>query len=256
MRNKGYTLIEIAIVLTVIGLIIAGAAYGAHLVRTAKLQAIIVEMREHSQAISNFEQQYGGKPGDLVPDIARRNFDEAIVAATSPTTGNNFIDDEEEKNVAWLQLHAAGFFDQQLEEATVSSWTDTSVTPPVTYTNKSRVRVGQHRPQSSYGGGAGWALLPRVDMPTGSTMLNVLRIGWGEDGDMTGGALTVTEHKYIDAKIDSPDTPETGEYFVTDVVIYPNFNGQRNCTQIVNGVARYDDAAAFCTGNYAEEERR
>lgn len=62
--KKGFTLIELAVVTVIVGLLIAGLIIGQSLVRSAKIQEFIVDNQEYSQAVGLFEQKYKFLPGD------------------------------------------------------------------------------------------------------------------------------------------------------------------------------------------------
>jgi len=44
MKNKGFTLIELSIVLVIVGLIVAGVMAGQSIIRSAKLRSVITEV--------------------------------------------------------------------------------------------------------------------------------------------------------------------------------------------------------------------
>ena len=64
-RNNGYTLIEIAIVIVIIGLLIGGVIKGASLVEGAKVSNAITLAQDLSVAVNAFKQQYHMLPGDM-----------------------------------------------------------------------------------------------------------------------------------------------------------------------------------------------
>lgn len=65
-KRKGFTLIEISIVIVIISLIIAGVTAGSSLVASAKLQADIKSLANYQMAYSQFWSQYNAIPGDMV----------------------------------------------------------------------------------------------------------------------------------------------------------------------------------------------
>ena len=65
MRNKGFTLIEIAIVITIIGLLMAGVIKGMSLIQSAKVSNAITLAQDISVAVNAFKQQYHMLPGDM-----------------------------------------------------------------------------------------------------------------------------------------------------------------------------------------------
>lgn len=62
---KGFTLIELAVVLVVMGLLIIGAMAGKDLYRASQIRGVIAQIQETKIAVENFRTQYEGLPGDL-----------------------------------------------------------------------------------------------------------------------------------------------------------------------------------------------
>ena len=62
---KGFTLVELSIVIVIIGLIIAGVVAGQSIVRQAKLRSVISEVNEYNVAMNAFILEYDGLPGDF-----------------------------------------------------------------------------------------------------------------------------------------------------------------------------------------------
>lgn len=64
-RQKGFTLVELSIVIVLIGLIVSGVIGGQKLVVAAKLKSQISEFRKVQVAHNSFKLEYGTVPGDL-----------------------------------------------------------------------------------------------------------------------------------------------------------------------------------------------
>ena len=62
--ERGFTLIELSIVLVVIGLIVGGVLVGQSLVLSAAARAQVAQIQKFQQAVTTFEVKYGCKPGD------------------------------------------------------------------------------------------------------------------------------------------------------------------------------------------------
>jgi prepilin-type N-terminal cleavage/methylation domain-containing protein len=61
----GFTLIEMAIVLVVIGLVTAGILVGKSLIRQSQINSAMIDAQRYITAAINFRQKYGALPGNL-----------------------------------------------------------------------------------------------------------------------------------------------------------------------------------------------
>lgn len=119
--RSGFTLVELAIVLTVIGLLIGGVLKGAEAIRNARAVLTHQQMRSYEPAIANFVSTYGFLPGDI-PNPA-----EVIPNCTAGNNclpagnGNGWIDTASEQTTWRSQLtmldmakttFSGGFFTQ------------------------------------------------------------------------------------------------------------------------------------------------
>jgi prepilin-type N-terminal cleavage/methylation domain-containing protein len=65
MKNtKGFTLVELSIVLVIIGLIVGGVVGGQSLIKSARLNKVVTEVSSFKTALQAFELQYDALPGD------------------------------------------------------------------------------------------------------------------------------------------------------------------------------------------------
>lgn len=63
--NRGFSLVELSIVLVILGLLTGGILSGQALIRGSELRASISEFQRHSSAIYAFRDKYFGLPGDI-----------------------------------------------------------------------------------------------------------------------------------------------------------------------------------------------
>ncbi|HAC35380.1 MAG TPA: prepilin-type cleavage/methylation domain-containing protein [Gammaproteobacteria bacterium] len=110
-RQSGFTLIEIAIVLVIIGLILGGALKGQELIATAKVRSTINQLDGVRAAYYAFQDRYRALPGDYAQ--AANNLPDAVALGVVNGQGNGLINTNGERGQAWLHLSAAGFLTGQ-----------------------------------------------------------------------------------------------------------------------------------------------
>lgn len=115
MKQQGFTLIEIAIVLVIIGLLVGGVLQGQELIENSRVKQAVKDINGTSAAMLAYQDRYGRLPGDDGPqaDLTGRGAAWAGVAGdndgrfearrTGTFTGGDEVDS------FWRQLRAAGF---------------------------------------------------------------------------------------------------------------------------------------------------
>ncbi len=68
--NAGFTLVELAIVLVIIGLLVGGVLVGQDLIKAAEIRSTVRQMEDFNTAVNTFRTKFGGYPGDLVANKA------------------------------------------------------------------------------------------------------------------------------------------------------------------------------------------
>ena len=71
LTQAGFTLVELAIVLLIVGLLIAGILKGQELIENSRTTATIQQIKSYEAATNTFRDSYGGLPGDLINATAR-----------------------------------------------------------------------------------------------------------------------------------------------------------------------------------------
>jgi prepilin-type N-terminal cleavage/methylation domain-containing protein len=108
MKNKGFTLVELSIVLVVISLFIGGVLVGQNMIKSAELNSFVRDMQKLKGAILNFQSQYNNLPGDM--DTAFDYFSTECAATSTLCNGDgDGIAEEAETFRAWKHLDAAKF---------------------------------------------------------------------------------------------------------------------------------------------------
>jgi len=102
-RQSGFTLIEIAIVLVIIGLLLGGVLKGQELINTARVRSLNNNIDGITSAWFSFSDRYRAFPGDYskasanLPNISRNG------------DGNGIVDTAAERALVWSHLQAAGY---------------------------------------------------------------------------------------------------------------------------------------------------
>lgn len=115
-RQRGFTLIEIAIVLVIIGLLVGGILQGQELIENSRVKQVIKDINGTAAAVFAYEDRYGRIPGDDGPaaSLSARGSSWSSVTA-GDTDGNLEVTTAQaftgagENGPFWQQLKAAGF---------------------------------------------------------------------------------------------------------------------------------------------------
>ncbi len=142
-NQKGFTLVEIAIVLVIIGLLLGGVLKGQELINSARVRNMADQSSGVQAAYYGFIDRYRQVPGDMLAATACTVVGAAVDAACggAPVIGgaaaangqNGRIDMWEEAGAAWTHLSVAGFLNGTYGGLTTSPAdyeTGTLNTPP------------------------------------------------------------------------------------------------------------------------------
>ncbi len=111
-RQSGFTLVEIAIVLVIIGLLIGGVLKGQEMITNAKIKGIENDFGGVSAAIHAYQDRYGVLPGDD-PQADSRFSGTWTAADNGDGNGNiqggwNSTNNANESRKIWKHLRGAG----------------------------------------------------------------------------------------------------------------------------------------------------
>lgn len=124
-RCRGFTLVELAIVMVIVGLILGGVFKGQTLIDSARVRSISTELSGIRTAWYSFQERYRSLPGDF------QNASVQIDSAAVPGDGNGRIDDSRERAGVWQQLSLAGFINGSFDgsQSAVGTATDVECSP-------------------------------------------------------------------------------------------------------------------------------
>ncbi len=129
-KQKGFTLVEIAIVLVIIGLLLGGILKGQELINSARVRNMADQSSGVQAAYFGFIDRYRQVPGDMLATdactIVGSDVDAACPAGTiggvAGSNGQNGrIDMWEEAGAVWTHLSVAGFLSGTYAGATTSA---------------------------------------------------------------------------------------------------------------------------------------
>jgi len=107
-QQSGFTLVEIAIVLVIIGLLLGGVLKGQEMITSAKVRNLADQGSAIKTAFYAFQDRYRAVPGDYAN--ASNNINGVAGGANGGNgSGNGLVDTNNDRGLFWLQLSAAGF---------------------------------------------------------------------------------------------------------------------------------------------------
>lgn len=209
-ENSGFTLVELALVLAIIGLLAGGVVGGQVLIQRSKISGVMNDIGKYRAAFNQFQVQYQALPGDYLDATEQWGTDAVTGGCAAPApvaadrvpkkatcngNGNNFIGNPTvsgEPYRLWQHLSNAG-----LIEGSFTGVTDAA----------GGFNPGENMPAGSIEG-SGFMI-----STSGATSGHVLFFDQGVQTEMMFGkkasgswpsnpVLTATEQKNIDSKMD------------------------------------------------------
>jgi prepilin-type N-terminal cleavage/methylation domain-containing protein len=164
--QRGFTLLEIVIVVLIVGMVLAGVLKGQEMITSAKVKRLSGQMDEIRTAFLGFEDRYLALPGDYANALAaldcggsvclHGNGDDRIRASEAPVNGSQVREDI----LVWTHLTRSGLLKgdyNMADGASASSDQNTAKNPYSAYM------------QIAFDGvyGVGGASMPRHTLKTG-----------------------------------------------------------------------------------------
>jgi prepilin-type N-terminal cleavage/methylation domain-containing protein len=180
--QEGFSLIELAIALVVIGLILGGIFKGQELIERGRLQKTISQIAEYQIALTHFIEHYEALPGDF--NLASATWgQQALDGNQNGVVGGHGLERGSEAVGFWQHLFLAGLIQDSGRSA-----------------QGGEVHFGQGVPKSPLGGGFTVETDPEPDLK-GLWML----LGQEAGNRGNGPLLTPSQAMAIDKKLDNGD---------------------------------------------------
>lgn len=110
--QQGFTLVEIAVVLVIIGLLLGGVLKGQELINSAKAKSLVQEFNSVSVMMYGYQDRFRALPGD---DKSAKAHVDGVVATTPGKVGNGSIEgawdsdtETDESYLFWQHVRLAG----------------------------------------------------------------------------------------------------------------------------------------------------
>jgi prepilin-type N-terminal cleavage/methylation domain-containing protein len=169
--KRGFSLVELAVVLLIISLIIAAIASGTSLIRQAEMRSVIADLQSFRTAYRDFIVRYKQIPGDMINATTFWTPASCSLGPTCNGDGNNKI----------------GVFNASALDETVRAWKHLSlalliqqgiVQIPATYTGV--LTVGNLTPASKVQGAGFWMAGGGAEIARNSTAGTQLQSPWSD----------------------------------------------------------------------------
>ena len=182
-RQHGFTLVEIAIVLVMIGLLLGGILKGRELINGARVRNLADMNAGIQAAYYGFVDRYRQVPGDMTAAAAASIIGDAAITAGGNANGRIDAADWREASALWVHLTRAGFLQGSYDGGATSA---------------TRYRAAAMAPQNAFNG---YMLLGQTrDYSTTAgapTVTRAARLGF-----VLGDNIPVDIARELDLKID------------------------------------------------------
>lgn len=201
-NHQGFTLLELAIVLIILGLLVGGILAGQSLVRSSELHSVTMDSVKFTSALGAFQDKYSALPGDM--NDAQSYWGTAVWNGNgNGQVQNNAALTSNEISQFWIHLVSAGM----IEGSYVAFAGVSPVTPAVNVPRSKMKLTAWNIVGLGIVSTAGGTSFANAAAPAASTYYegsygNALQIGTGTNALFPGGFLRSEEAWNIDIKMD------------------------------------------------------
>lgn len=214
-KNRGFTLLEFAVVLAVIGLLVGAVIGGNSLMKQSELQSVLSDYSRYTTAVAQFRQQYGGLPGDLLDATnfwGDDNANCADAAVTDGTPGTCNGDGDADMSDATSAVRAEAY--RAWQHLMLAKYIEGNFTGSAGGGGNTHSVIGTNVPKSRIQG-AGWSFSYKAATAANAAqydqeLLNFLAFGKSVTNGLTQAAvITPSDAWQVDTKVDN-GMPGTG----------------------------------------------